>query len=90
MTSEVALQVIEAIARVKRIPAQNVRIESRLDELGLDSLDGLNVFFELEEAFDLSIPDEQARSLRSVQEIVDTICRLLEQRKTAGEERVEA
>lgn len=88
MASDVALQVIEAIAKVKRIPPQSVGIESRLEELGMDSLDGLNVFFELEEAFDLSIPDEQARSLRSVRDIVETICRLQEQQRIAGGERV--
>ncbi len=85
MIEGVSLTVISAISRVKRIPPETVTLESRLEDLGLDSLDGLNVFFELEEAFDMTIPDEQARSMRSVREIVDGISRLLEHRRAAGE-----
>jgi acyl carrier protein len=37
----------------------------------------LDLFFELEEAFDLSIPDDRARSLRSVRNVVEELERLL-------------
>ena len=86
MSDSVSTKVIHAIAKVKHISPESVTLESRLEDLRLDSLDGLDVFFELEEAFDLSIPDEQVRSVRSVQEIVDEITRLLDNRTAAASE----
>jgi acyl carrier protein len=60
MSDAVSVRVIEAVSKVKRIPLDSITLESRLEALGMDSLDGLNLFFELEEALDISIPDEQA------------------------------
>jgi len=58
-------------------------MDSTLDELKIDSLDGLNLFFELEEAFDMTISDEQARAMRSVGQVVQEIQRLLADRNAS-------
>jgi acyl carrier protein len=70
LPGSVAQVVIEAIARAKKIPAETITLDSRLTELKIDSLDGLNLFFELEESLDLTIPDDKAKSMRTVGEIV--------------------
>lgn len=90
-SDSVTAKVIQAIAKAKHISPDSITLESRLEDLRMDSLDGLDVFFELEEVFDMNIPDERVRSVRSVQEIVDEITKLLEQ-KTApnGENRAQA
>lgn len=44
-----------------------------LSEVGIDSLDALNIIFDIEERFDISIPDEQARRIRTVGDIVDIV-----------------
>lgn len=77
ISEAVSRRVIEAIVRVKRIPVEAVTVDSRFQDLGMDSLDGLNLFFELEEMFDISISDELARSMRSVRDVVDEITRIL-------------
>ena len=59
-----------SIAKIKQISPGKVRLDSTFEELKMDSLDGLDLLFELEEAFDLTIPDERARSLRSVRGVV--------------------
>ena len=61
---------IEAIAKVRRIPAETVRIESTFEELELDSLDAMEVLFEIEDNTGLDIPDTAVRSMRSVREVV--------------------
>ncbi len=73
MTTDVAAKVISIIAAVKRIPAESIRPEATLAELGLDSLDKINVLFELESAFDVDIPDEDARNISTVGEIISTL-----------------
>lgn len=77
MPDEVADKVVAAIAQTKRIPAESVSLDSSFQELGIDSLDGMNILFELENEFDISIPDEQARSIHNVREMVEGIKKLL-------------
>ncbi len=80
MSDAVAQKVIAAIAKMKRIPPDSVTLDSSLEELKIDSLDGLNLFFELEEAFDINIPDEGAKQMRSVRQIVDGLDQLIAQK----------
>ncbi len=80
MSDAVAQKVIAAIAKMKRIPEDTVTLDSSLEELKIDSLDGLNLFFELEEAFDINIPDEGAKNMRSVRQIVEGLDQLIAQK----------
>ena len=76
LSEEIAGKVIASIAKVKGIDPGEVTLDSTFEELKMDSLDGLDVFFELEEIFDLTIPDDLARSLRTVGSVVDEIQKL--------------
>jgi acyl carrier protein len=69
--------VISVIAKTQRIPAEKISPDSTFEELGLDSLDSVNILFALEEKFNVSIPDEAAREIRSVRQIIDGIAALL-------------
>ena len=77
INNDVAERVRKVIAKHMRIPEENVTTESTFAELGIDSLDGVNLLFEIEDEFDINIEDDQARSIRSVPEMVDGIQRLL-------------
>ena len=77
MPDTVAATVISVIAKTKRIPPETVTLDSSLEELKIDSLDGLNLFFELEEALDVTIPDDRARTMRSVRQIVEELDKLI-------------
>ncbi len=76
MSDPITAKVIAAVVSVKNIPAETVTSESQLTELGFDSLDVINLLFELEEAFNVSIPDDEARRVRTVSDIVAGIRRL--------------
>jgi acyl carrier protein len=73
MPDELAEKVITILSAVKHIPREQIKLESSLADLGFDSLDTISMLFELETAFNVSIPDENARSIRYVHEIVDGI-----------------
>jgi acyl carrier protein len=47
------------VAKALNIPAAEVKPETRLDELGMNSLDVMEVIFEMEERFGIDIPLEQ-------------------------------
>ncbi len=84
MSEEIIRTVIASIAKVKKIDPATVQLDSTFEELRMDSLDGLDVFFELEEAFDLTIPDDRVRSLRTVDNVVTELEKLLLEQKTSS------
>ena len=77
MSDAVAEKVISTLASVKRIPADTITLETNLQDLGIDSLDVFTLLFELENAFKISIPDDDVRSLRTVNDVVDGIKKIL-------------
>ena len=77
MPDEVAEKVISTLASVKRIPADSIKLDTSLQELGIDSLDVFTLLFELENAFKISIPDDDVRSLKTVNDIVEGMKKII-------------
>jgi acyl carrier protein len=77
MADAVTEKVIATLASVKRIPADKITPETNLQELGIDSLDVFSLLFELENAFKISIPDDDVRSIRTVNDIVEGVKKLI-------------
>jgi acyl carrier protein len=73
MSDAVADKVISTLASVKKISAEKITVDTNLQELGIDSLDVFTLLFELENAFNISIPDDDVRSIKTVKDVVDGI-----------------
>lgn len=71
-------RVIKVFADFKKISPDEIKRESTFEELGLDSLDGLNLIFELEEEFDLTVPDDKVQEMKTVGEVIEGIEYLIE------------
>jgi acyl carrier protein len=87
MPEELTQRVLGTIAQAQRIPQENVTIESTFEELGIDSMDGVNILFALENEFDITIPDEAAKQILNVRQMVDGVKRIIAEKaaeKTAG------
>ena len=80
MDEELASKVIGIVAAVKQMSPESVRAESTFEELGIDSLDRINILFELENAFDIDVPDDEARSITSVNGIIERLSVYLQDR----------
>jgi acyl carrier protein len=74
---ELTERVRRIIASTQHLPEEKVTAESTFQELGIDSLDGINILFAVESEFNINIPDEAAQSIRSVQDVVEGIAKLL-------------
>ena len=62
------------------VPEEKIRPDATLDSLGLDSLDLIEVLFEVEDAFNVRVPQEGAAiKAATIQELLDTITQLVEQ-----------
>ena len=78
MPDDLSKRVISVIAATQHIAADNIAEESSFQELGIDSLDGINILFALENEFNVNIPDDQAQNIRTVRDAVEGVRKLLE------------
>jgi acyl carrier protein len=77
--AEVFSQVQQIVAERAGCPAERIRESDRLEQdLGLDSLDQVEIVMEVEEEFELNVPDEIANHVRTVGHIVDGVVTLLQ------------
>jgi acyl carrier protein len=84
MFEETAQKVAEVIASTQKLEPGKVHIDSTFEELQIDSLDGLNIVFALENEFNLDIPDDQAKDLKTVREAAERIHAIIENRASGA------
>jgi len=77
MSDELIQRVLKVIATSKRIPLSTVTIESDFQQLGIDSMDAVEILFALENEFDISIPDDEVRSVRNVRQMCEGVEKLV-------------
>lgn len=83
MPDDLTSRVIAVIAKNQKIPAETIGPEATFDELKIDSLDGIQILFALEQEFDIGIPDEEAKAIRGIPGMVDGIRKLIEAKGAA-------
>jgi acyl carrier protein len=77
MPDDVMSRVVRVIAETQRIPVDSVKPESTFEDLKIDSLDGINIVFAIENEFNINVPDDAAKSLRSVNDVALGVEKLL-------------
>jgi len=83
MSEDYTRRVIECIAKTQHLDPATVTINSTFEELKIDSLDGINILFALENEFNVSIPDDAARQVRSVRDLAQGLHKLIESQAAA-------
>ena len=71
--AELEQKIEEILRQEKTLPAERINPQQPLSELGFDSLDALNLLFAIEEKFGVSIPDDQARSIRTMGDLANVV-----------------
>lgn len=84
MDSAVATKITAIVASLKRLSPDAIRPDATFDELGIDSLDKINLLFELENEFNVDIPDEEARGIKTVREMIDKMDAYLQTSRSKG------
>jgi len=77
-------RVLKVIATSKRIPLETVTIDSDFQQLSIDSMDAVEILFAMENEFDISIPDEDVRSVRNVRQMCEGVEKLLAAKASAA------
>jgi acyl carrier protein len=87
---EVASRVLGIIAHNQRKELSLVTIESSFEELGIDSMDAVNIVFAIENEFNVNVPDEEMKNIRSVRDIVEGVQKLVAAKPPTGPEKAAA
>ena len=77
--AEIEATVKEVLAKQLTMDVAKINLDSRLvEDLGIDSFGSVEVAFELEEKFDIKIPDAALYEAKTVKNIVDYIASVKE------------
>lgn len=69
--------VIKEIASYVNSKPDDISLEMRLDDIGVDSLGAITILFELEDKLNIDIPTESLDSLEIVNDVVEQLVQLL-------------
>lgn len=69
----IAEKVTDIIARATKRSPDEITPETELTALGLGSLDTITLLFEMEEAFDITIPNDAISEITTVRDIIDNL-----------------
>ena len=77
--AEIEAKVIQIVSEQMSVDKNEIsRNTSFVNDLNADSLDTVELVMELEDEFDLTIPDEEAEKLKTVGEAIDYVRKHLE------------
>ena len=76
MSHEITTRINDLVAKSKSISPETITPATTFDELNIDSLDKINLSFEVEELFAIEIPDSSLNSLRTVGDVIAGVHRL--------------
>ena len=88
MSEEIGNIVLNVLTKHTQIDRGKVTLETRLNSVGVDSLMMVEIIFDLEERFDISIPDpefvgQQNKQFETVADVVGVVKDLIEQQKAS-------
>ncbi len=70
---DTAQKVVGVIAEKLTMPKENIELSATFKDLGADSLDIVELIMEFETVFGIDIKDEDAESIKTIQDAVDLI-----------------
>ena len=71
--SEIEERLVAIVRQEKQLPDGLFKPETPLADAGIDSLDQLTILFAIEEQFKISVPDDEARAVRTFGDLIDII-----------------
>ena len=84
MSDDLIQRVLKVIAASKRLQPESVTIDSQFVDLGIDSMDAVEILFALENEFDINIPDDDVRAVRNVRQMCEGVEKLVAAKSTGA------
>jgi acyl carrier protein len=80
MMTAVETRVMRILSRTAMLPAEDVTPEASLKALDIKSLEQIECVLALEDEFHIELPQSDMQTLRTVQDIIDAVQRVLAKR----------
>lgn len=69
------LSMVREVAYAADIDEADVTLDARFEDLGVDSLDAIGIIANLEDEFDVEVPNDQLKGLETVRQAVNVLRR---------------
>jgi len=77
-------KIYDIFAKEARIEREKLALDTKLEELGIESLDMVQILFGIEDTFDVYVPqDEDDFKLVTMKDVVDGVKQLLAEKASA-------
>lgn len=80
--NELEQEIIDTIAEEGAIDKSEIKLDSNLYDLGIDSLSSLEILVALEEKYDIRISQNRLKNVNSVREIIRVVSSQLKKKGT--------
>jgi acyl carrier protein len=80
--ADIAERIVEIIAKEAKLDASKLALDTRLEELKIESLDLVQILFAIEDEFDVYVPyNDEAYKLETLRDVVDGVNRLIAEKQ---------
>jgi acyl carrier protein len=80
--ADIADRIIDIIAKEAKLDRAKLSLDTRLDELKIESLDLVQILFAIEDEFDVYVPyNDEAYKLDTLRDVVDGVNRLIAEKQ---------
>ncbi len=66
MADELTQKVISIISEARHVPPEQITLDSKFDDLGVDSLAAMGIIYDLESEYNIELPNEDVFTIRDV------------------------
>jgi acyl carrier protein len=80
--AEIADRILDIIAKEAKLDRARLGLDTRLEELKIESLDLVQILFAIEDEFDVYVPyNDEAYKLDTLRDVVDGVNRLIAEKQ---------
>ena len=80
--ADIADRIVEIIAKEAKLDAAKLTLDTRLEELKIESLDLVQILFAIEDEYDVYVPyNDEAYKLETLRDVVDGVNRLIAEKQ---------
>jgi acyl carrier protein len=79
MSAEVFNRIKDLIVTKKGVETEKINIDSSFEELGMDSLDAVELVADMEEIFNVNIPNTDLQNFKTIRQAVEGLQKAISQ-----------
>ncbi len=77
MPDELTQKVVTIISEARHIPPQEITLDSKFDDLGVDSLVAMGIIYDLESEYNIELPNEDVFTIRDVRGLIAVLRKMI-------------